>query len=300
MKIGKLAVNFLKVKLTIEKKNTLRKETYRTYDSLLDIPTCNDNIPEHHIDVYFAPEERRRNACMIYIHGGAYVFSNRKQYKKYAEEFLEYGFDFISVDYRLNDGKRNIKDILFDVFSALNHIQNHKKDLRIENDKLILLGDSAGGHLCLFSALVNHHPEISKEIDLPELNIDLALLLTNSPVYHFETLDKVFNLSKSGVKRLFGPDYFLPGYPEKYSPYTYIDNLNIPIFISTCKKDFLRKEPIALIQDLRKKNYQDMEVVDINSDNKKVGHVHNVVNLKLKESQTVNEAMRQFAEKYLR
>ena len=299
MKIGKLAVNFLKVKLTIQKKNTLRKETYRNYKSLLDVKTLNDDVPEHQIDLYYAPEERRKNVCIIYVHGGAYVFSNRKQYRKYGEEFLEYGYDYITVDYRLNNGKKGgVKDILFDVFAALNYIQSHKKEMGIENDKLVLLGDSAGGHLVLFSTLINHHPEISKDIDLPELNIDIATLLTNSPVYHYETLDKVFNLSKSGVKRLFGPDYFLPGYPEKYSAYTYINNLNVPIFVSTCKKDFLRKEPIALIQDLRKMNYRDMEVVDINSDNKAVGHVHNVVNLKLKESQEVNEAMRQFVERF--
>ncbi|MCR5505935.1 MAG: alpha/beta hydrolase, partial [Bacilli bacterium] len=162
MKIGKLAVNFLKIKLTIEKKNTLKKETYHTYDTLLNVPVLSDGLPEHQIDVYHAPKEKKKNACVIYVHGGAYVFSNRKQYKKYAEEFLEYGYDVITVDYRLNDGKRNIKDILFDAFSALNYIESHKKELGIAGEKLILHGDSAGGHICLFSSLINHHPEISK------------------------------------------------------------------------------------------------------------------------------------------
>nr|MCR5505777.1 hypothetical protein [Bacilli bacterium] len=118
--------------------------------------------------------------------------------------------------------------------------------------------------------------------------------------YHFETLDKVFGLSKSGIIRLFGPDYLIKGYPEKYSPFTYIDNLNLPIFISTCKLDFLRAEPTALIKDLKDKHYKDMKVVDIDSDNKAVGHVHNVVNLNLKESQEVNDAMRSFMEEYIK
>ena len=46
--------------------------------------------------------------------------------------------------------------------------------------------------------------------------------------------------------------------------------------------------------------HKDAVLVDIESDNKKVGHVHNVSNPNLPESQEVNAQMAAFLDRYLK
>ena len=67
----------------------------------------------------------------------------------------------------------------------------------------------------------------------------------------------------------------------------------MPIFLSTCKFDFIRPQSLMLKEDIDTYNLKHT-YLDIDSDNKKVDHVHNVVRPYLEESKTVNDAMDKF------
>ncbi len=105
-----------------------------------------------------------------------------------------------------------------------------------------------------------------------------------------------FILNKSGLKRLIGPNYDDNEAKALISPKEHIDLLDVPIFVSTCKKDFIRQETISLINDLAKLGKQH-SVVDIKE--KDVGHVHNVTNPNNKSSIIVNNEMIKFIYKFL-
>ena len=84
---------------------------------------------------------------------------------------------------------------------------------------------------------------------------------------------------------------------KKLSPKTYISSINIPLFLSTCKHDFIRNESMLLNEDMKdKKNYV---FLDIDSDDKNVDHVHNITKPQLEESKKVNNAMARFLDIYL-
>ena len=79
------------------------------------------------------------------------------------------------------------------------------------------------------------------------------------------------------------------------SPREYIKDFKLPIFLSTCKRDFFRKESMKLNEDMALKDNKYV-FVDIDSDNKEVGHVHNVIAPYLEESKRVNQKMFEFIE----
>lgn len=74
------------------------------------------------------------------------------------------------------------------------------------------------------------------------------------------------------------------------SPRTYINGFSCPLFVSTCKRDFVRIQAEYLKADCDSLGLS-LEYLDIDSDKRKVGHVHNVTNPTLPESRLVNESM---------
>ena len=82
-------------------------------------------------------------------------------------------------------------------------------------------------------------------------------------------------------------------YLESLSPRTFISSYKGPLFVSTSRHDFIRGQALLLKQDCDSLGRK-FEFLDIPSDDKKVGHVHNVINQDLPESKTVNNRMLEF------
>ena len=94
-------------------------------------------------------------------------------------------------------------------------------------------------------------------------------------------------------KRMLGKDYREKGSLERVSPRTYIASLSVPVFVSTCKNDFLREGVLRLYGDLDRFGKKYVRV-DIDEDDRKVAHVHNVIYPDLPASVKVNRAMMDF------
>ena len=201
----------------------------------------------------------------------------------------------MTLDYLPNDGKRDTLDLLEDLIRNINHLFEHLIEYDLQDDVFFVMGDSAGGHFALLitEMFLNKGIQDKLHMFLPEVNI--KAVLTNSPVYDFAN-DMNIALSKSGMKRLFGKHYSYEKM-ELVSPKTYIDSLNIPIFLSTCKNDFLRPETLKFKEDIDERKLE-VTYVDIDSDNKKAVHVHNVIYPDIEESKIVNNQMIEFINKW--
>ena len=297
MKINKSTLNLLKV--LINRSIKKRRKTYppHSFKEWIDIPYLNDNKKCHTYDVYLADEKNRKHCCIIDIHGGSYIFGEHKDNYPFAYEMLKDGYDVALVDYEVNDGKRNIGDLIDDCVNNIIHLLNNKDKYDLEFGTFVIAGDSAGGHLALLVSMIFSNKKIAKELgyeNLPKINLIATVL--NSPVYDFANIGDD-NMSNSGLCRMKGPRYNDKEYLSKYSPKTYINDFHLPIFLSTCKNDFIRPEPLKLYEDI--KNRRNIVFVDISSDKKEVDHVHNVTKPYLNESKEVNEATTEFIFKYL-
>lgn len=297
MKFGRFIVNFLKY--TSQKGTNKRRKTYppiSLFEHRLDIPYINDHNREHTFDIFYGDKNKKKKCLIIDIHGGAYIFGDHYDNYPFSFFFTKEGFDIINIGYRINNGKLSIMDQIDDIAKCIEYIFTHKKELNIDYPNMVITGDSAGGHLALLFAELINDSKLANELGYKFSNHDLIAVLTNCTVYDFTNI-KDNGLSNSGMKRMFGESYIEVDF-TKLCPKTHINSLKAPVFASTCKKDFLRKQSLMLMKDLEDRNH-DFEFLDINSDNKHVGHVHNVLNLDIKESKEVNQKMIDFINKHL-
>ncbi len=116
---------------------------------------CNDNNPARTFDLY-----RPKNVgdkplpLIVYIHGGGWRWGDENNHllNTYAPRFIAKGFAVATLDYRLNP-KNPYPDQNNDIACALAYIDTNANALKIDINKTIYFGDSAGGQLAAFAAL---------------------------------------------------------------------------------------------------------------------------------------------------
>ena len=245
-------------------------------------------------DLYLAEEDKRKRILLIDIHGGYYVRGRHRDAYPFAIPFLEEGFDFLSMEYRLCGKGVETRDQLQDVALCLRELFSHLKELGLEGERrFFLTGDSAGGHLALCAAEALNEPKLG--MDLSGVQLDGVLL--NCPSYNYESYRESGFDSEKMKRWYLGKRYAEPGYLEAISPRTYLKSLQIPVFVSTCKNDFLHSGVKLLEQELIQFG-KEYVFLDLPDEDPKVSHVHNVTDPDLPASELVNNAMMEFMLKY--
>lgn len=297
MKINLLALKMVRSWVNNDiKKRRKRYPDKNKYRHFLNIPYIDDNSTYHTYDVYLADPSNRKHCCFIDIHGGAYILGHHEDNYPFAYVLLEAGYDVVLLDYSPNNGKRDIKDIFKELEANLNHLKSHLDRYDLSNDKFVMTGDSAGGHLSLFLSILMQEKKLQEGVDLNISDFAPIANVLCCPVYDFAHLGDT-SMSKAATKFMLGPKYLDIDYLSKYSPKDIIQYNKIPVFVSTCTRDFIRNESLTLNKEMENKpNYK---FVDIKSDDKNVDHVHNIVKIHLKESIEVNKEIIKFVDNLL-
>jgi acetyl esterase/lipase len=90
----------------------------------------------------------KKYPAVIWIHGGGWTAGDAKGFFPHARYYALRGAVGFSIEYRLiKFGGSGMAECLEDCKSAIRFIRAHAKELNIDPDQIIVLGDSAGGHL---------------------------------------------------------------------------------------------------------------------------------------------------------
>ena len=102
-------------------------------------------------DAFGIPASGRKPAA-VWIHGGALISGSRKlsPNSRVLRQLLEAGFTVISIDYRLAP-ETKLPAIIEDVRDAFRWIRATAGKLRIDPDRVVACGGSAGGYLTLMT-----------------------------------------------------------------------------------------------------------------------------------------------------
>ena len=290
----KVTKPMLQVALSRSNKVSTKVAYADSLEKRIGIPYVQDGDPAQVLDIYYADEAVRKDAVLVDIHGGFYVAGRRENKRRFASFFLKEGFDVVLLEYRLNDGKRDVADELADCAAGLDYLATHARELGLNPGRMFLTGDSAGGHLALFMAegIENKSMPIRPKV------FQSRGVMLNCPAYDFASFPEVESLSESAIAWFMGPRYKDTELMKTLSPRTYIGTYSGPLFLSTCKLDFIRSESLLLKADCDSLS-RPLVFVDIDSNDRRVRHVHNVSNPRLLESQEVNSRMAAFMDKYL-
>lgn len=90
--------------------------------------------------------------AMVLVHGGGWLMGSRMQIRTYGEEFAKAGYVTASISYRTMPDYA-FPYCLHDVKQAIRFLRENAAAYRIDPDRIIVFGESAGGHLAGLAAV---------------------------------------------------------------------------------------------------------------------------------------------------
>ncbi len=105
------------------------------------------------LDVYQPKNAKGPVPVLLKIHGGGWVVGNREGAAPSVLPYLHMGFAVVNIEYRL--AKTALAPAAVeDALCALQWIGQNAKRYQFDLDKVVVTGNSAGGHLALTTALI--------------------------------------------------------------------------------------------------------------------------------------------------
>ena len=105
------------------------------------------------LDLNIPKENDGEIGLVLFIHGGAWIAGDKDSYKNGVKSASStYGFASASINYRYISDDVDFNDILDDIDAALACIKAKGAENGVNINKVLLTGDSAGGHLSLLYA----------------------------------------------------------------------------------------------------------------------------------------------------
>ena len=141
------------------------------------------NVPyglkaRHRMDIYRSSSPRTERPLIVFVHGGAWMHGDKKDYGFVGEAFAKEGFDVAVINYHLAP-EHIFPSSIDDLSLALNFISQSQQKLQIAVDNIVLMGHSAGA-FNVMSALYHPQPYQLQSRDQIRAIIGLA-----GP-YHFD------------------------------------------------------------------------------------------------------------------
>lgn len=101
------------------------------------------------------PREARRNLpCMVYFHGGGFALKASPHHYNFAKKCaMEVPCKVVVVDYRLAP-EHQFPTAAEDCYAAYKWAVTYAEQLRIDRNKIVVAGDSAGGNLAIVTAIM--------------------------------------------------------------------------------------------------------------------------------------------------
>lgn len=133
------------------------REVYKIIDSL-----------KLTIDVFHTKQsyEHGNNTAIVFFHGGGWAFGTPGEFFTTCERYAEMGIVTFSVEYRLSidNGVTPSKTIspieaVMDAKSAMRWVRENAAKFHLDRNKIVVAGQSAGGHLALSTAMIDEYNE---------------------------------------------------------------------------------------------------------------------------------------------
>ena len=109
----------------------------------------------HRLDLFRTQTPREHRPLIVFVHGGAWMHGDKKDYRFIGEAFAKEGFDVAVINYHLAP-EHIFPASIDDLSLALNYLNVHQLKYQISTEKVVLMLHSAGA-FNVMSAL--YHPK---------------------------------------------------------------------------------------------------------------------------------------------
>jgi len=106
------------------------------------------------LDVITAGVASQVRPTVIYIHGGGWVGGSKEDHALFVSPYLTRGMNAVNVEYRVAS-ESLAPAAVEDCRCALRWVYRHAKEYGFDTSKLVVAGESAGGHLSLMTGMLD-------------------------------------------------------------------------------------------------------------------------------------------------
>lgn len=168
----------------------------------------------------FNPEAHKtedKKPAAIFFFGGGWWRGSPKQFEPHAQYFAKRGMVAILADYRVfSRHKTRATACVEDAKSAIRWVRQNAPKLGVDPNRIVAVGESAGGHIASCAALVPGYEAESEDKSVS--SVPNAIILFNAPCV-LSSIEGKFPAPESLLQRLeraMGTD------PANVSPYHFI------------------------------------------------------------------------------
>ena len=253
----------------------------------------------HLLDLYRPKDTEGKLPVLLNIHGGAWVYGDKKVYAPYCMYLATQGFAVVNASYRLAP-KHTFPAPLEDVGTMVEWVVDHAEDYGLDLSNLFFVGDSAGAHLATAYTAVQLNEAYANSF--PGIKVDARFvpkgLLLNCGVFDMEVEWKKQGRALTPfLTDLLGEKPTIEAV-KQMSPAQYITSGFPPVHLTTSNGDFLRKHSYRLKEVLEKKGVE-VAFKEYGEKKKPQGHVFHL-NLKNKVGQECNADQLEFVKKMMK
>ena len=148
-----------------------------------DNPYIDDGNPMHLIDVCYPEGATGKLPVIIDVHGGGWMYGDKELNKNYCHNLAKRGYVVFVMSYRLYP-EVTADEQLRDVAASLKWINEHMDDYPCDRDKILLTGDSAGGMLAGFTALISSSEELRDAYGTVDHGLSFDAVCLTSPMLY--------------------------------------------------------------------------------------------------------------------
>ena len=137
------------------------------YRVVPNITYITENNYDAKLDMYQARGQNTPQATVIYIHGGGWTAGSKEASVLSLLPYFEMGWNVVNVEYRLarvSLAPAAVEDCL----CALRWVIHNAKEYNIDTSRLVVTGNSAGGHLALTTGMIPASAGLDRQCPGPE------------------------------------------------------------------------------------------------------------------------------------
>ncbi len=151
-----------------------------------NFPYTDDKNPYHLLDVYYPENTEGKLPVIIDIHGGGWMYADKDLNKFYCLNLAKRGFCVFNISYPLVPDV-TVSQQLKDISKALKWINDNIDSFPADSNNIMLTGDSAGGQLAVYSAVINESAYLKQHFSTVDTGLRFTALTLTSPVAYMNS-----------------------------------------------------------------------------------------------------------------
>ncbi|MCP4192697.1 MAG: alpha/beta hydrolase [Planctomycetaceae bacterium] len=169
-----------------------------------------------------------KKPTLLYIHGGGWVEGDRQSRVLKLLPFLVRDWVVVNIDYRLA-GTAKAPAAVVDCLAALEWVHQNAETYHIDTSRIVVYGDSAGGHLALLTGLLQKGDSLCGGKLIVEDKPPVAAIINWFGVPDYEAHSKYHTRLSGGPDPWIDPTDDLDEAIRTLSPVHYIRESSVPI-----------------------------------------------------------------------